>query len=490
MKLLSNRSPNPHPALVKFYILLAPILIIILMTLIIFHQPAYAQDAPPQAEYVVQSGDSLWGIAARFRVSLADLLAANGLPENAFISAGQRLKIPGLQGISGTVTTLPLPYGENLNSLSKRYNLDTAMLAQLNHITSPNELYAGMTLIMLEDRAAAQAAPRRLLRPGQSLLEMAALTGSNPWQLAQTNGLTTTISVLPGQVLQAGQAISTTAATPGALPEDIAAVILLPDPIVQGQTASLEVQAADGLNMQGRLVDHTFTFFPDGAGRYAGLQGIHALTPPGLYSLVISGTLADGAPFAFSQGVLVAAGDYPFDPVLTVAPETIDPAVTEPENAEWAAISAPVTPEKLWQGQFGSPAAPIYAECWPSRYGNRRSYNGSAYTYFHTGLDFCGGVGADILAPAAGKVVFAGPLTVRGNATVINHGWGVYSAYLHQSQILVQVGDMVTPGQVIGKVGGTGRVTGPHLHWEIWVNGLQVDPMQWLESAFPLEAAP
>jgi murein DD-endopeptidase MepM/ murein hydrolase activator NlpD len=81
--------------------------------------------------------------------------------------------------------------------------------------------------------------------------------------------------------------------------------------------------------------------------------------------------------------------------------------------------------------------------------------------------------------------VFAGPLTVRGNATVIDHGQGVYTGYLHQSEILVSVGEMVEPGQIIGKVGGTGRVTGPHLHWEVWVGGVQVEPMDWLEQEFP-----
>jgi murein DD-endopeptidase MepM/ murein hydrolase activator NlpD len=272
------------------------------------------------------------------------------------------------------------------------------------------------------------------------------------------------------------------------LPEEINSVTLLPDPLVQGQTASLSIRAADGLALQGRLDEHSFTLFPYNRGEYAGLQGLYALADPGLYSLVISGTLSDGAPFAFSQEVLVTAGNYPFDPVLLVAPETIDPAVTEPENAEWAALTAPITPEKLWDGIFLSPVPEPYTDCWPSLFGNRRSYNGSAYTFFHSGLDFCGGVGTDILAPARGKVVFAGPLTVRGNATILDHGWGVYSAYLHQSQFLVQVGDLVEPGQVIGKVGGTGRVTGPHLHWEIWVGGLQVDPMEWLKNSFPMQA--
>jgi len=61
----------------------------------------------------------------------------------------------------------------------------------------------------------------------------------------------------------------------------------------------------------------------------------------------------------------------------------------------------------------------------------------------------------------------------------------VYTAYMHQSEILVEVGDRVEAGQLIGLVGGTGRVQGPHLHWEVWVGGVQVDPLDWLKQAYP-----
>jgi murein DD-endopeptidase MepM/ murein hydrolase activator NlpD len=82
-------------------------------------------------------------------------------------------------------------------------------------------------------------------------------------------------------------------------------------------------------------------------------------------------------------------------------------------------------------------------------------------------------------------VVFAGPQTVRGNATMIDHGWGVYTAYMHQSEILVSVGEYVEQNQLIGKVGNTGRVEGPHLHFEILVGDVQVDPLAWLGGEFP-----
>jgi len=76
-------------------------------------------------------------------------------------------------------------------------------------------------------------------------------------------------------------------------------------------------------------------------------------------------------------------------------------------------------------------------------------------------------------------------LTVRGNATYIDHGWGVYSGYLHQAEIYVSEGEWVERGQVIGKVGSTGRVTGPHLHWEIWVGGVPVEPLSWVLVGYP-----
>jgi murein DD-endopeptidase MepM/ murein hydrolase activator NlpD len=94
-------------------------------------------------------------------------------------------------------------------------------------------------------------------------------------------------------------------------------------------------------------------------------------------------------------------------------------------------------------------------------------------------------MGLAITAPAAGVVVFAGPWTVRGNATIIDHGWGVYSGFWHQSAIQVVVGKWWSLGDVIGLVGGTGRVTGAHLHWELWVNGVQVDPLDWLNQTYP-----
>lgn len=457
--------------------------------------PGFAQETSADGPvYIVQEGDTLWSIALRFRVSMEDLARANGISDANQLTLGARLVIPGLEGIQGVLTTQVVPFGETLSSLSRRFQVPANTLIQLNHLTSPSELYAGTSLVIPEREDQVNDTQRAFVTAGRSLFELAISQDSNPWVYSLANDLSGTWSAIPGEVLHIPGMVNTTQNSdlPGALPETISKVELYPQPFVQGKTSQVQVSGQAGMSIEGLLNGQTFEFFPDEQGKLIGLVGIHAMTEPGLYPLAISGILPEGppyfgAPFSFSQSVMVNSGDYYFDPVLVVPPETIDPAVTKPEDAEWAALAKPITPVKYWEGGFQSPAPDPFSECWPSLFGNRRSYNGSPYEYFHTGLDFCGGVGTQILAPAKGVVIFAGPLAVRGNATMIDHGWGVYTGYMHQTEILVSEGEQVEPGQVIGLVGGTGRVTGPHLHWEVWVGGVQVDPLDWLQQTIPSE---
>ena len=118
-------------------------------------------------------------------------------------------------------------------------------------------------------------------------------------------------------------------------------------------------------------------------------------------------------------------------------------------------------------------------------YGDGRSYNGGPVEIYHTGVDFSGAVGTPILAPANGTIVFTGPLELRGNAVIIDHGLGVMSAYFHLSEIFVADGDTVTAGEAIGAGGSTGLSTGPHLHWDLRIMDVPVNGLQWTEIAFP-----
>lgn len=458
--------------------------LILLLGLVI--QPARAQDTPPTGPvYIIQLGDTLWDIAQRFGVSMDELIQANHIVDPSTLKAGDQLLIPGLEGIQGVLETRTVSFGETLRSLSRHYQVDPYVLVRLNRLVSPLELYAGLSLVIPQDVEAESTMWERLaLQKGQSLLELAIIHHSNPWNLADINDLPAPSQVLPGDVLlRPGGSSAALADEPMALPSAIQSLGLDPGQATQGKTVVIRLQGETGLSLQGNWLGHNLAFFADQGG-YVALQGVHAMTDPGIYPFLLSGVTATGETFALLQGVSVLSGQY-FYETLQVPAETLDPNVTQPEDAQWTALAEPVTPEKMWQDLFQSPVAIEFRDCWPSVFGNRRSYNGSPYNYFHTGLDFCGQVGHSVFAPAPGVVVFTGPLIVRGNAIMVDHGWGVYTGYMHLSEISVEQGQILEAGQQIGLVGKTGRVTGPHLHWEVWVGGVQVDPLDWLQQAYP-----
>jgi murein DD-endopeptidase MepM/ murein hydrolase activator NlpD len=440
------------------------------------------KEQPAGPVYVVQEGDTLWDIARRFGVSVDDLSSYNSITDPNQIAPGVEMVIPGLEGVSGVLVTRQVAYGENLRSLSRRFHIPENDLARLNRLTSPRELYTGASLIIPEASEAPVSFERATLSNGQSLLELAVIQGANPWTLTVSNYLSGTGDVLPGDVLLLADDDGDQG--PGAFSDQIQSVEVNPLPVVQGRAAVVRLQAQSELSLSGSLTGHDLNFFRDQDGSYVAIQGVNAMTDPGFYPLELQVALPDGTSIDFSQLVFVQSGDYAYER-LTVSEETLDPKNTQPEDELWNSLTIAANPERYWDGVFVSPVSPLFAECWPSYFGTRRSYNGSTFSYYHTGLDFCGGVGAEIYAVAPGVVVFTGDLTVRGNATMIDHGWGVYTGYMHQSEILVEEGQRVEAGQVIGLIGGTGRVTGAHLHLEVWAGGVQVDPMEWLEISFP-----
>ena len=445
-------------------------------------QPAAAQQSSPV--YIVQPGDTLSLIASRFNVSLNDLLTANPSLNPNVLSQGQEIVIPGLEGVSGVLETEIISLGDSLRSLSRRTQVSDAQLKKLNRLVSPTELYVGTSLIIPTQDQQSTLSTRMTAANGESLLELAVKEGSDPWTLSSINKLSGTWDTLPGDVLYSPTGGNESNAT--GLPSAFQSASIEPLPMVQGGTEEIRAQAQAGVTLSGTLGDMPLHFFQSNDSQVA-LQGVDALKEPGVYPLLMEATLPDGSKQSFEQMVLVTSGNYLSENIILNDASTIDPAVTEPELQNVTAITAPATPARFWDGIFTAPA--VYPDCFTSRYGTRRTYkvvnSDTEIPGFHSGLDFCGGEGLQIFAPAAGKVVFAAPLTVRGNATIIDHGWGVYSGFWHQSQLFVNVGDMVEPGQVIGLVGGTGRVTGPHLHWEVWVNGVQVNPINWLNKAYP-----
>lgn len=449
-----------------------------------------AQETPPPANgpiYIIQSGDSLSSIAARFNIGLTELMNANQIENANFISVGQRLVIPGLEGVSGVLDTNILGFGETLQNISRRNQVAPEVLARINRITSPGELYAGSSLIVPLPENFQPLSKRMAVSGGQSPLEAAILAGSDPWTVSALNRLPGTWSPLPGDVYYVNGEAAPDAPAPNGMPSAFSEVTIAPLPTTQGRTVEIFIRTQPGVQLSGMLVETPLRFFPlEEEGRFVAIQGIHALLEPGAYPLQLQASLPDGSQQIFEQRIIVQTGYYP-EETLLVEPETIDPVTTEAEMAQVLALVNNINPNRLWSGIFKSPS--YYNDCFTSQYGYRRTYigkgTGQEYYSFHSGLDFCGGEGLPITAPANGVVIFAGPLAIRGNATIIDHGWGVFSGIWHQSQILVSAGQQVAAGDLIGNVGGTGRVTGAHLHWEVWANGVQVNPLDWLNNTYP-----
>ena len=130
----------------------------------------------------------------------------------------------------------------------------------------------------------------------------------------------------------------------------------------------------------------------------------------------------------------------------------------------------------LWVGAFRLPRPSRIT----SRFGAAREFNGEI-TSRHLGTDFAGKVGAPVTAPARGVVALVADFYLAGHALYLDHGGGLVTGYFHLSRTLVAPGDTVLPGQPIGEVGRTGRVTGPHLHWIARYGTINVDAMSLVE---------
>jgi murein DD-endopeptidase MepM/ murein hydrolase activator NlpD len=145
--------------------------------------------------------------------------------------------------------------------------------------------------------------------------------------------------------------------------------------------------------------------------------------------------------------------------------------------AELAQINAARAIDSRSQGWRQRFVWPVHGRL-SGMFGSQRIYNGTPGSY-HSGTDIAGATGTPIAAPADGVVILAAasPFTLEGNLLMLDHGMGLNSAFLHCSQILVRPGEAVKQGQIIARIGMTGRATGPHLHWSIKWRDSRLDPM-------------
>lgn len=467
--------------------------------------PVGAQEQATGTIHVVQRGETLFRIAQRYGLSTEALAVANGIANPSNILVGQRLIIPLGDVASDAPETYVVQYADTLQGIANVFGTDLASLIALNNLTNPDSIYVGQTLMIrgtvppeddlpdespLEEltdeqisdspRPVASNTIHRIAR-GETLWRIAQNYGVSLADLQALNGIEDASRIITGTdlIIPLGEGEAATA-----LPSSIASLSLTPQVLVEGKTGRIRITTAGAATVAVSFLEREIPVaaMPGGTSHLA-FASIPLGMAPGIYAMTITVTESTGAVTPLTFNVQVNSGFYGVQSVTLPESkrELLTPGVEDNERGILDRLTAGFTPERYFDGPMGLPAAASMF----SAFGARRIYNGQPIERYHTGADFAGAPGTPVLAATAGRVVLADTLNIRGVAVVLDHGWGVYTIYAHMNDRYVSVGDFVQSGQTLGTIGSTGRATGAHLHWEVWVNGRPVDPMQWTLEAFP-----
>ena len=259
----------------------------------------------------------------------------------------------------------------------------------------------------------------------------------------------------------------------------------------QGQVVVVTVpDLREAASVKGKFLGRTVTLFPNpaaGGTGYIGLLGIDLQDEPGMHELTIDAQLGEQTRH-FSYQVLVVKEKFAVEH-LKLPKDKVD--LDEKATARWKAEQEQVrkalaeeSAMRLWQVGFIEPVRGKRTGI----FGSVRIMNGQPRNP-HNGEDIGAPMGTDVVASNDGVVRLVVDHIFSGRGIFVDHGLGLYSMYFHLSEALVNEGDLVKAGQVIGKVGATGRATGPHLHWGMKVNGARVNPYALLDLPFPQNPA-
>jgi len=380
--------------------------------------------------------------------------------------------------------------GDTLAGIALRHNLAPAEIARANNLTNPSLIFPGQQLILpggpQSQPTSSTPKPTQLhtIQSGETLFEIANQYGVTVGALALTNNLPNPDMVEVGHTLKIP-----TGSPPDLelLPEPFVAIELSEPAIMQGRTLVVEViLSTPDARLSGSFEGHPLRFWGGQNGSWWTIIPIHALAEPNTYPIMLSATHTDGTTVTAYENVLVFEGPYGQENIRLDESrvQLLDAELIKIEQEKMTSLWSQVSTRPRWEGPFWYPVEFSKLRI-TSYFGTRRSYNNSEGISFHGGTDFGGHVGMPVYAPAAGTVVLAETLTIRGNAVLIDHGVGLFSGYWHLNQVTVAPGQEVYPGTLIGYVGGTGLVTGPHLHWEMRLQGTAVNPLQWVQQTIP-----
>lgn len=441
-------------------------------------------DDPSIVIHIVQRGENLFRIAMSYGLSTDEVARANNITNPGSILVGQRLIIPlnGLPVQEEMPETHIVQPGESLQRIADLYGLTTDMLIQLNSIENPNRIFVGQVLRISGELVEPDLIEViHVVQGGESLSGIARQYGVDMADIQQANEITDPSRIFVGQQLTIPGVRPPDAASN--LPTFVTSLNLRPLSFVEGRTGLIRLTTQNAATVTGTFLNQPLVAIPQDNTTYLMFVPVPIFTQPGVYPVEMTVTQTTGESGQISFNIQVVSGAYgsqnitlPDDKLPLLAP-----GVEQNELSILTTVTRPFTSERYFSGTMSLPAAAAMN----SPFGTRRAYNGSGFDYYHNGADFAGAPGTPIYAAAPGRVVLADALNIRGISVVIDHGWGVYTNYSHMTERYVNIGEFVQTGQTIGTVGNTGRATGAHLHWEIWVNGVPVDPMQWVRESFP-----
>ncbi len=243
-----------------------------------------------------------------------------------------------------------------------------------------------------------------------------------------------------------------------------------PPRLVQGRAIKVYGDSEAG---NARLDHQEIQLFRQVDGRVMGLMPIRVLSRPGIYTLEWIGS---NGSIVNRKEVTIRSAHYARQNV--VLPKAVaELHSTAEERSKVSTFLNGVSDKRFWTEPFDAPIA----GCITSPFGVTRLNNGKLTGDFHAGLDQRGAFGSPIHALTGGRVKIVEQFSLHGGTVAIDHGQGLESMYLHMSRFAVTEGQEVHEGDVIGYVGSTGRSTGPHLHWAIYVYGEPVNPLQWVQ---------
>lgn len=385
--------------------------------------------------------------------------------------------------------------GETLKTIALQTGFKLSELAAKNRLTRSSLLIYGQKIQL--PKAAGKLFFVYEAQPGDTVSLIAARFNVSPYAIRKANALACANCVFVRQLVKVPQPASLggqTVAAPAQItsttsaPQPFAAIDVSPPQPHAGDVVVVRMTATTPLsNVTGSFAGRPLRFVPAGdtAGRsFIALSGVGVLDEPGIKVASVRAFTASSTPEEVSGQVMVPTYSYGFETVTVTKTLVglLDAKVNQQELDDFAKIYSQWSSGQFWDKPF---TLPVSGTRVTSYFGARRSYNGGLLFGYHSGMDVSTSVGTPVRAMAPGRVVAVQTFPVRGNVVVIDHGRGVMTTYCHLSQWKAKVGDFVKQGDVVALSGNTGRSEGPHVHFELAVGGITVDPRDWLSKALP-----